>query len=395
MTNNRDLSERTFLSIAWRLRLFSLIWIIGILIIIFRIDVILLESHNSLLDLIKGSLPIAIILLAIVLITTQKWYFTLLLLFYPIAFFCWFLPKTILKNGKIYLLGHYLNLIFKCFRNFKKTLIHFSLFVFSILILVIIGETWTRWVIIGVMSYFYFRYSFTYTLKAFKPAQLFGSDLESFLEKNSGIKSGLINALVNVKQEESLPEIERKEKQLTRLVLTNYLFLLISQNLNGFRGKRAFIISVVFEIAYFVFVSICFFWLVNYQLYKIESSNFIIDGLSNPFEFLYYTFKTTLSFGDIEAIKPYSKLAKSVEMISYMVLGIVVLVFFASMIFSLRQEKIFENVKLVTEICSYQNAKIDEVIKKEFGIDIEKALKEFATINESVENLKNIFRNVF
>jgi len=91
--------------------------------------------------------------------------------------------------------------------------------------------------------------------------------------------------------------------------MANYTLNLIKENINGFKGKQAFVISWIFESAVFLFYSILFFWLVNTQLYKIDNANFLYTGKHINFDFFYYTLKT-MTFGDIELIKPLSIIAR-------------------------------------------------------------------------------------
>ena len=71
-------------------------------------------------------------------------------------------------------------------------------------------------------------------------------------------------------------------------------------------------ISLVYEIFVFIWLSILFFWFINYQLYKIDPNNYIVIGNPSNFEFLYYSIKN-IAFSGIDVIKPLSSIAKIIE----------------------------------------------------------------------------------
>jgi hypothetical protein len=144
----------------------------------------------------------------------------------------------------------------------------------------------------------------------------------------------------------------------------------------------------------FLLGSIIYFLFINYQLYQIDQIHFSTSKIPNLFDFLYYTLKT-ITFGGIDSIKPESIVAKLVEISSFFVLGILVLVVIFSVIFSLRQDKIQENIVLAKEICDAQNLQIVNHVHEEFGISVKSAIQEFKEIKVSVENLRRIINKWF
>lgn len=395
---NIDLSGKIELKFLWKHIWFSFLWLVGLSLLFFRVDILILEHFKYSLTWLRVGLPTFFCILFVITFIKIKWYYKIALLFYPLLMFFWFIPKTVLSKGKIYLFGNYVNSIYRKFKYFKATIIHFFIFLISLIIFISLESSWVRCLMLIVLTYFYLRYLIKFVKKSFKPPSLFGNSIEKsfveMLQKDDKAQKSWIANFVNQKDDEKFDLAIRKEKQITRLVMANYSLELIRENINGFRGKQAFVISWAFESFIFLFYSVIFFSFANIELYKISSLNFAYTGSHINFDFFYYTLKT-MTFGDIDLIKPISIFARSIEIASFFVLGIFVLVILTSIVLSLRQEKVSENIKLATKICEEQNRQMVVYSQANFGTDINTAMKEVKTIDESLKNLKNIIDRLF
>ncbi len=393
---NIDLESKTPIKFVQKHVLFSILWVLIFAVFLFRIDVNLFSKING-LEWTTGILPILYTIFLILFTIKQKWY-SIAFIFYPILALFWFIPKTILAKGKIYLFGHYINGVFKKLQSPKKSLIHLGLFIVPLILILITYNVYVRWVTVILFSYFYIRYILNYIGRSFKPAQLFGSNIETALEKiitqGTTNKSALIDSYIKQKEDEKLPINERSKKQISRLVLANHVLTFVSNNLNSYKGKRAYLIAWMYELFIFLLVSMMFFWFVNYQVYLIDPTNFKLDGAPSKFEFFYYTLKT-ITFGDIPSILPNSVFSKTIEIASFFVVGVFILIIAASIIFSFRQDKMKENIELTTKICADQNRIIAEYMMNEFSTDVQSAVTEFSTIKDSIEKLQRVLKNVF
>ena len=393
---NIDLESKTPIKFIQKHVLFSILWLLIFAIFLFRVDVNLFSTISG-LEWVTGILPILYTIFLIIFTISQKWY-SVAFIFYPILGIFWFIPKTVLAKGKIYLFGHYINGIFKKLQNPKKSLIHFGLFVIPFILILITNNVYVRWLTVILFSYFYIRYILNYINRSFKPAQLFGANIETALEKvitqGTTNKSALIDSYIKQKEDDKLPVKERSKKQITRLVLANHALTFVSNNLNSYKGKRAYLIAWIYELFIFLLISIVFFWFVNYQIYLIDPTNFKLEGDPTKFEFFYYTLKT-ITFGDIPTILPNSVFSKAIEIASFFVVGIFILIIAASIIFSFRQDKMKENIELTTKICVDQNRIISEYMEKEFNTDVQSAVTEISTIKDSIDKLQRILKNVF
>lgn len=312
--------------------------------------------------------------------------------------FFWFLPKTILSVGKVYLLGTYLNWIFSKLSNFKLFIFNIFFLLFSFIFFITVNENWTRWLFIICLSYFYLVYLYKFLIKSFKKPTLFGADIDEVFSKLINDKSPenslVIKSYIIQKEDEKLEEYLLKEVRIKRMLLANYAIELLSKRLNGYKGQQAYIISWIFGAMMFFLSSIIFFWFLNFQLYKIDHSNFNYTGTSTSFDFLYYTIKT-ITFGDIELIKPISVLARISETCSFFTIGIFFLVIVVSIVLSMKQDKVNENVKLTTELMNSESLTLITYMKEEFGLEIKSAFGEIKNIDDSLKKLKDIIDKIF
>lgn len=377
--------------------LYSLIWIIGFYILIFRGDYFLLNVLPEEYRWILITIPVIFLSFLVIIIIKTKWYFTIALLFYPFLIIFWFLPKFILKKGKIYLLSGYVNFIYNRIKHFKSALIHLLLLIVIVLLLVISDSNITK--VIGMMffSYLYYRIVAKYIRQSFQPARLFGSDIDHSLEliiKSPETSFSIIKKIEENTSDTKLPENEITKKRLERLIIINSIIEYFGTNLNKFKGKKAFVISWIYQLIGFIMITLMYFTFINFELFRVSSLNFNTTSEPSVFDFFYYTIKT-ITFSNIESIIPLSILSKIIEIISFLTLGVFLLIIVTSVIFTLRQDRINSNIEKATEVCITQNKYLTEYIKLKYKTDIETALSEASNIKASIDNIKKLIENIF
>jgi len=395
---NLDLEKPIHRKFLLKHILFASIWILGLIIFIFRIDFNLTNYLSEQYYWIIKIIPFIFIGLIILLMFLSKWYYNLALLTYPFLIIFWFLPKKILHKGKIYLFSNYISFIFNRFKQFKKTIFHVGLFILTIFVLAISDSNIVRILSMLIISYFYYRYVIGYIKASFRPAQLFGPKIEKFIDNyihSPEKRFDFVKSLdEDKKKEEVLSDEEKRKKRLERLIIINYLIETFGNNLNGFKGKRAFIISWLYQLIGFLIISLTFFTFLNFELFIIDKSNFSVQGVPDLFDFFYYTLKA-IAFNNIELIIPNSIIARVIEIFTFFTLGIFLLIFVTSIIFTIRQDRINENVKKATELCLYQNNAIVEHISLNYQTDIKTVLIEMKNIKNSLEEIKKIIGSLF
>lgn len=371
--------------------LFLIIWGMGLAILIFRIDLYIPHDNNNHEWLLK-IIPYTYLCVLVSIFLTTKWYYNIALLFYPLLVFFWFLPKIILSKGKIYLFSNYVNNIINFFKHFKTRIINIGVFITTIVIVSIFDSDVIRVGSLIVFSYFYYRFVVNYIKMSFRPPQLFGVNAEKIIEgiaKSPEKGMVLIKFIDDLKIDEKIEEKEAEITRVERLIMLNFVISRLKENLDGVNWKKAFIISWIYQLLGFLTISLLFFTFINFELFRMSANNFHVINSPNIFDFFYYTIKS-ITFSSIDSIIPISTFARCVEIMSFLTLGIFLLMIVTSVLFSLRQDHLSENIKKATSLCIIQNDLIIEVIKEKYQTDIKTFVDESKKIKESLRNLKNI-----
>ncbi|WP_429380487.1 hypothetical protein [Mucilaginibacter sp. UYCu711] len=255
----------------------------------------------------------------------------------------------------------------------------------------------SRWAVIIVWTYFYIFYIYETLRESFSTPTLFGEIIEKklkeFIQRNDTDESFVIKSYINQQGDDKLEVEIKKDKQITRSILAVTAFEIIAEKLNGFKTKQSYLLSSIIGAFWFLILSIVSFWFLNYQLYKVDPSNFNYNGNTPGFDFFYYTFKT-ITFGDIELVKPISIIARIVELSSFLIVGILFLVVIISVIFSMKQEQLQQDVKLTTELINCEKRILSKYFQNEFGVELTKAVSEMKNIDTSIKNLQNIIDKI-
>ena len=246
------------------------------------------------------------------------------------------------------------------------------------------------------LSFFYYKIVVKYVNQSFQPAQLFGVNVEKSLDtiiKSPEKSYSIIKTYEENKGDDKLPEEERNIKRVERLIIVNSLIEYLGTNLNSFKGKRAFVISWIYQLIGFIILTLSYYTFINFELFNIDKSNFLTTIEPGVFDFLYYTIKT-VTFSNIESIVPQSNFAKIIEIITFLNVGVFILIIVTSVIFSLKQDRINENIQKATEVCIAQNRFIARHIKIHYQMDIESIIIETISIKKSIENIKKVIEKL-
>ncbi|MBA7586914.1 hypothetical protein ES708_28921 [subsurface metagenome] len=246
------------------------------------------------------------------------------------------------------------------------------------------------------LSFFYFKIVVKYIKQSVQPAQLFGTNVEKSLDsliKEPEKSYSYIKNFEENKSDEKLSDEEKKLKRVERLIIVNSIFEYLGTNLNSFKGKRAFVISWIYQLIGFVILTLTYYTFMNFELFIIDNSNFTTTIQPTIFDFFYYTIKT-ITFSNIESIVPVSVLARIIEILSFFTIGVFVLIIVTSVIFSIRQDRINDNIKKATEVCLSQNEFIAQHIKLQYSMDITTVFKEAKSIKESIDNIKKAIERI-
>ncbi len=377
--------------------LFSLFWVFGIAIFVFRVDTSIFSVFHIQNFEINYFVPVLFIFLLFFLIKNQKWYYTIAFVFYPFLLIFWFLPKWILVKGKIYIFLYYLNFIVQLIIKFKHAIFIFFIGVCTLTLLLLTSSIWVKIFSIFFFSYVYYLFLKIFIRDFFKPAQLLEPKsiniLEKYISETDTDNSTLIKDLENQKEDEKLNENEKLHKRKIRLIRVNYFLEYLSQSLSGFRNERSYLKFCIFQLSLYFIITLSYFSFFNYELFKINNNNFIY--LNNPtgFDFFYYTIKT-ITFGSIDSLKPNSVIAKIIEISSFLIMGVFLLIIVVSQLFSLKQQKFKKEIKMGIDACQSQSKLITKHLEVKYSIDINSAHTEVNS-DQFIKDMKKILEQIF
>lgn len=396
---NINLTAQPKLIFVLRHIVYSGVWIILLSVLFFRVDTFVYSQDTTLTVIIPVILIMAIVAISI----WEKWYYTILFFVYPIFFLVCFLPKQILKIGKFYLLLEYTNFFIRWVKNFRIKFITLTILFVSSVCLITFDHDFFRYVALICWTTHFINYTARYVKTMFKPIQIFGVDFDKILEfiENGGKKSKsvLIDIIVSTARkvkndDENNRELIRREKTLQSLTILSYSLGYFNQRLKGYKGQKAYMLSWLYGFLKFAFLVVIFFSFCNYQLFKIDPSNYLVTPTVNYFDFLYYTLKNIV-FNNTESIAPNSVIAKLIEIFTFIFTTIFILTILISFLFALNHKKFEENVVATTGMCLQQQILVNEYIMNEYGKDIETLVNEFESVKQSIKNIKGVFDKLF
>ena len=369
--------------------IYSIIWLLNIAILVFRADAYILNKFNLNNDLLTATIPFSLIIVNFVILFKQKRYYGLVFTFYPIIQIFWFIPKLILEKGKIYLFLYYLGSILKFFSSFKKSLIQAIFLSFVVILLLTTNNSYFKFIGIIYFSYLFFKILYNYIIGSFKK----GDSDKNINSRTTLSKIDLIDSLEKRKEDEKLTPEQNESKKIEMMILWNYFLQYISNNVTGPRGKRAFMVLWFFQYFLYFLLTIIFFTFLNFELFKIAPNNFTTKYPPDLFDFFYYTIKT-VGFSGIDSLKPFSQIARSIEICSFCILSIYFLIITASSIFSLKMTEYSKDMEEAVDLCRRQNEKIKEHLQTKYNTDISKAISEVETISTATFKLKMVLERI-
>lgn len=389
---NLSLGEPTPRNYITKHLIYSIIWFLDLAIGLLRLDTLILHKLNIDSSFFAVIVPFLLILINIALFVKQKWYYGLAFIFYPVLLIFWFIPKIILARGKIYLLIYYLESIFRYLANFKKSFLNTTILILVLILLSTIDNTPVRIIGIAYFSFLFFKILYRYAIGSLKRGDI---SVKKNEEKgaNSFSKIDLVESIEKQKDDEKLTPEQNLSKKIERMILWNYFLEYVSENVNGYRGKRAFMIVWFFQYFLYFTLTITFFTFLNFELFKIAPSNFSITSVPNLFDFFYYTVKN-VTFSNVDSLKPTSEIARIIETSSFFILSIYFLIITISSLLSLKMAEYSKDMERAVKLCRLQNEKIEEHLQTKYNTDISKALTEIETISQSTFKLKVILERI-
>lgn len=376
---------------------FCIFWILGLAIFLFRADEFLGNKLNKDWVGLVSVIPFIYILAFFIVFRRYKWYYWLAYFAYPLLIFFWFIPKLVLNKGKIYLFLQYGILALKSLKDIKTNAILLAIFFGTI---VLLANVHNYYIAISVMLFYAFLYLklMKNFVSVFLPAKLFSIGLqkiaENFSQKNDIYGSAFIESLEKNKEDEKLTKEQNELKRIERLVIAKFVLSHIKDALNSFKHKRALVISFFFQFITMFVLTLVLFTVINKLLYGIQPASYFVTSAPTTFDFFYYTFKN-ITFSNIDSLKPATVLAKCIEIASFVIIYLFLIIIVLSMVFSFGQESVKENISSIVIACDDQNNVIADYVQRKYNIQITKVVTEVDSIQKSLNSIKSIINSFF
>ncbi|MEP1151902.1 MAG: hypothetical protein ABJH08_09255 [Balneola sp.] len=232
---------------------------------------------------------------------------------------------------------------------------------------------------------------------AFSPSAIFSintKSIVSFLNEKDLVQN-LIKDENTQDSKETNTETEivelEKEKDIPDnvpiLLVINRSLFFAAEKLKRFRESRVYIVFFILGLLFTFFLSSLIFGFINYGLYKIDPSAFIISGSENYFMFLYYSFNA-LIINSISSIEPSSALSMTINMIQ-IIYGIILVVILIGILVSVNTQRYRDDIDQVIYAFDNQSSKVEKAMEIKFKMNIKQAIEELDRAKHSfIELLK-------
>lgn len=390
---NLDFSNRMPTKLILKHALYFLIWLLFWGVLVLRIDTVVISKYSRSSNTVGVLIPVIFIALILFIVLRQKWYNNLAMAIYPLLIIFWFLPKMILKLGKFYALLYYMDFLFQRFRHFKRTIISTFVAIICLLLFLVLNNDVVRIVMMLLCSYLFIKFLVKYFKNSFQPAKLFGITFGENLNQISARPTKLIDTIENVKDDDKLDSESKRLKRLERLIMVNTFLAHLTDRLVNFRGRKAYILFAIIQLAFYVIVAVLFFSFLNFELFKIDPKSFSLTIVPNFFDFFYYAIKN-VTCSNPDNLKPVSLIAKSIEVWGFAVFSVFFFIIAVSHLISLRSQKIDQGLKIIAQNCEAQIFSIQEHVKATYQVEISQAVEEISSIKKSMEKLRRIIDQI-
>ncbi|MCL5016414.1 MAG: hypothetical protein M1312_02270 [Patescibacteria group bacterium] len=372
-----------------------LVWVYVIIkLFVFDVDRVILSKFAAqfiwLIDyrffIILGFISIAWIVLG----SSQLFKGLVFIVFYPIVL-VWRVLILVYKQKSWNLAFTIVNSIIVFFRSFKYSFIAFSFFLISTCFIFTFSNSLVLWtslfVITAILILTYLR-SFIFIIKPPGIFQVYKTALSWVRTKGYGLLS-LDPEMKSLTIEQfTEKQLEKWNSNLQLSVLANRVFLVAAKKLRDYQRSSANVLSYVITILLLILFTIFSFGLINFAIFKIDSTSFILTKSPHIFLFFYYSF-SNLFYRSINEITPNIVVSQSFLMLET-ICSVFLLVILATLFFSIRNQRYLDELDGIISDIEEQGRAVELFIKDEYGLSsINDAIEAIAKLKNSAIGLVN------
>jgi len=306
----------------------------------------------------------------------------------PFYIVFWRVPQLLLRSKSWIVIVSYLSAIISFLKSLKVNLALYGIILLSILLIITQEQ---KHILIACMIFLSgsLFWHFTKRFKnSFKSPSMFGFNATTM--KDIAQKAHTVYKIEEIKEikKSDITEAEHKKLmlKLENILLFDRLWYFVASKLRDFKKSKILIAFCFGKLFYTMVITVIVFALLNYTTYKISPNSFVIPQNSTGiFSFLYYSFNTifTNSLADFYPIGAFARLLNSAEIFSGFM--IVVILFFV--ITTVVKEKHTEELDGMIEVAKIHGQELDIIIRDEYKLTIDDAIKEVEKIKGSMLKL--------
>ncbi len=314
--------------------------------------------------------------------------FGLYVVFYPLIVLFWRVPVFIFKQKSWVLAFALLNFVISFFMSLKYNFIKVALYiVFATLIFSFFNPflLWASIIVISSILILTFVHRFILLIRpseVFKAYKRILNRVETNENKFSSMS--LDESIKNIPIEQlTETQLEKRRTSLHNSIITNRLFLFTANKLRDYQKSRLNFVSYILSVVSITIMTVLSFSLINFAMFKIDSSLFNYDKYPSFYTFFYYTFNDLLSnpIAELEPALPMTQIVAMLGTFFTFLIGAI----FVGLIFSVRSQRYDEELTDIVKRINNHGEELETFIKEEYKIkSLEDALLE-------VEKMKGSF----
>lgn len=370
-------------------------WVYLVLkVFIFDIDIYLLNMvAPRYLWVLNYKFFIGIGLVAIALLffrNTRFWRWFFYIMFYPFVIIFFKIPYFVFRQKSWVFAFGIINAIVSFFKSIKYNFIVGAIYLISVCLILNFKNEYLLWAAIITLMFFLVATYIRRFIMVFQSSLIFQihSDVVSKLKTFTTNQYGLGDEIKNLPVEKL--DKEQLEKWTTNLqfnLLFNRGCYFFAKKLKDYQESKFNVIAYVFNLLMLILITVLTFAVINWGLFKIDSSLYELQQAPRFFHFFYYSF-SGLVFNSISQVAPIKPLSLGFLMIEEF-FAMVLVSIFITLLFTVKSEK--HSIELDTAIrdIKEQAKSMESFIQDEYKLPISEAIKELEKLKGSM--IKVIF----
>ncbi|MDI3090000.1 hypothetical protein QJ133_02260 [Priestia megaterium] len=315
----------------------------------------------------------------------------LYVVFYPLIVVFWKVPVFIFKQKSWVLAFALLNFVISFFMSLKYNFIKVALYIVFATLIFSFSNPFLLWASIIVISSILILTFVHKFILLIRPSEVFKA-YKSMLNRvetneNKFSSMSLDESIKNIPIEQlTETQLEKRRTSLHNSIITNRLFLFTANKLRDYQKSRLNFVSYILSVVSITIMTVLSFSLINFAMFKIDSSMFNYDKYPSFYTFFYYTFNDLLSnpIAELEPALPMTQIVAMLGTFFTFLIGAI----FVGLIFSVRSQRYDEELTDIVKRINNHGGELETFIKEEYKIkSLEDALLEVEKMKGSLVKL--------